>query len=201
MPPRVQKITSVSVPLVADIASCCSGIFFAFATCFDARDDLRMIAAAVRDRRAVADLHVAVLRLADRRIIRRVRHIHDQRDVRLERIGDLPRAEQADFLLHVRDGANFGVQLCLCDSFNNRNASATAKVPMRLSNARATARSLRNNSNSSLERDRIADAHQFLRVLAAAHADVDEQIVNLRQLAARSSSLASDAARHCRRRL
>ena len=91
---------------------------------------------------------VAMLRFVDRRIIRRVRHVHHQRHVRLERIRDLPRAEQADFLLDVRNRANFRVQF-LFDSLNNRIASATAKVPMRLSNARATARSLRNKSNSS----------------------------------------------------
>ena len=149
MPPRVQKITSVSVPLVADIASCWSGIFLAFASRLEARDDFGMVAAAVRERRAFADLDVAVLRLADGRIIRRVRHVHDQRHVRLERIGDLPRAQQADLLLHVGHGADFRVQLAFRIPCSSRSVSATANVPMRLSNARATARSLRSKSNSS----------------------------------------------------
>ena len=48
----------------------------------DARHDFKVIAAAVGDRRALADFHVAVLRLVHRRVIGRVRHVHDQRHVR-----------------------------------------------------------------------------------------------------------------------
>jgi hypothetical protein len=103
-----------------------------------------MVAAAVRERRAFADFDVAVLRLADGRIIRRVRHVHHQRDVRLERVGNLPRAEQADFLLHVRDGADFGLQLGL-RFLEQPQRFGHGEVPMRLSNARATARSLRSS--------------------------------------------------------
>ena len=74
-------------------------IFLALATCFEAGDDFRVIAAAMGQGRAVANFHVAVLLLVDGGIIGGVGHVDDQRDVRLERVGDLPGAEQADFFL------------------------------------------------------------------------------------------------------
>jgi len=60
-----------------------------------------MVGAAVRQHRAAADFYIAVLRLAHGGIIRRVRHVHHERHVGLERLGDLPRAEQADLFLHI----------------------------------------------------------------------------------------------------
>ena len=53
---------------------------------------------------------------------------------------------------------------------------------MRLSKARATARSLRSRSNSSSQRDGVADADECLGLFAAAHADVNEQVVDLGRL-------------------
>ena len=50
---------------------------------------------------------LAVLGLADGGVIRRVGNVHHEGDVRLQGIGDLSRAQQADLLLHVGDGADF----------------------------------------------------------------------------------------------
>ena len=86
MPPRVQKITSVSVPLVEDIASCWRVIFFCSAAISSRRlDDLGVVAAvACVMAGAATDLHVPVLRFADGGIIRGVGDIHDERDIRLQ---------------------------------------------------------------------------------------------------------------------
>ena len=66
MPPRVQKITSVSVPLVADIASCCSGIFFALATCSRRATTSGWLQPPWVSGRAPADPDIAVLRSCSR---------------------------------------------------------------------------------------------------------------------------------------
>ena len=143
--------------------------------------DFGMIAAAVRDRGAGTDLGVAMLRLAHSRIIRRVRDVHDECDVRLERVGDLPRAKQADFLLHVRDGADLGVQ------FNLRflqqpqrfgHGEGADAVVERAGHGEITAQ----NVELVRQGDRVADAHEFLGFLATAHADVYENLVDLRRL-------------------
>ena len=68
-----------------------------------------MVAAAVGERRAAADFYVAMLLLADCRVIRGMGHIHHQRDVGLERVGNLARAEKADFLHDVGHGQDFRI--------------------------------------------------------------------------------------------
>ena len=87
--------------------------FLGFGHCLDALHDARMIAPAVSYGRPFPYFYIAMLRFVDARIIRRVRHVHDEGYVWLKRIRDLARAEQTDFLLHVRDGAN----LCLQPGF------------------------------------------------------------------------------------
>ena len=69
-----------------------------------------MIAAAVSYGRSFPHLYIAVLRFVHAGIISRMRHIHDHGDVRLERIRDLTRAQQADFFLHVGHRADFRLE-------------------------------------------------------------------------------------------
>ncbi len=78
---------------------------------FDARYDFGMIASTVRDGRAFANFDITVLLLVHRRIIGRVRHVHNQRDVRLQRVRDLTRTEQTHFFHDVGDGENFRFRL------------------------------------------------------------------------------------------
>src|SRR5690348_2438206 len=54
----------------------------------DARHHFRVIAPAMSQGGARAHLHVAMLRLVNRRIIGRMRHVHDQCHVRFERVGN-----------------------------------------------------------------------------------------------------------------
>src|SRR5882724_597126 len=60
------------------------GDFVGFCNLFDPGDYLRMITAAMRERRPAAHSDISMLRLVDRRVIRRVGHIHDQRDIWFE---------------------------------------------------------------------------------------------------------------------
>ena len=62
---------------------------------FQASHHFGMIGAAVGQGRALADFDISMLGLADRRVIRGVGDVDDQRHVRLERVSDLPRAEAA----------------------------------------------------------------------------------------------------------
>src|SRR5207248_2936983 len=75
------------------------GNFFRRCDFFQAGDNFRMIATAMRERWAAAELHFAMLRLIDGWIVRRVRHVHDKSDVWLKRVSNLFCAKQADFLL------------------------------------------------------------------------------------------------------
>ena len=63
IPPRVQKMASVSVPLVVRHGLVLQGNFFCFGHRFNSGDDIRMIAAAMGNRRPLADSHIAMLNL------------------------------------------------------------------------------------------------------------------------------------------
>ncbi len=137
-----------------------------------------MIATAVRERGAFANFNIAVLRLADGRIIRRVRHIHDERDVRLERIRDLPRAQQADFFLHVRDGADFTIQFHLGFFEQPQRLGHGERADAIVKRARHREIAAQ-NIKFIRQRNWVADPDNFLRVFAAADADINENVVNL----------------------
>ena len=68
---------------------------------FETLHHLGVIRSAVREGRSLAQFNVAVLRLVHRRIIRGVGNIDDERDVGMQRVGNLSRAEAADLLLDV----------------------------------------------------------------------------------------------------
>ena len=69
-----------------------------------------MVAPAVGHGRPVADFDVAMLRFANGRVVGGMGDVHYERDIRLEGVSDLARAEQADLFLHIGDGADFGLQ-------------------------------------------------------------------------------------------
>jgi hypothetical protein len=100
---------------------------------------------------------------ADGGIIRGVRHIHHERDVRLQRIRNLPRAEQTDFLLHIRYGTNLGVELRAgflqqTQRFGHRKGADA--IVKRASHCKIAAQ----NIKFIHERDGVADAHEFLSI-------------------------------------
>ena len=124
--------------------------------------------------------------------------IHDERHVGFERVGDLARAEQADFLLHIGDGADLGLQLGL----------GFLEQPQRLGDGEGADAVVEGPRHGQVvaqqvefvgQRDRVADAHELLGFLAAGDADVNEQVVDLRRFGVLVLS-SSGAARRCRRR-
>ena len=72
----------------------------------EAADDFRVVAGAVRDAGAAAELYLAVLRVLDAGGIRGVGDIEHDADIRHEPVGDHARAMAADFLLHGIDGVD-----------------------------------------------------------------------------------------------
>src|SRR5882672_2293909 len=76
---------------------------------FEAGNHVRMVTAAVSERRAAANLHFTVLLFVHIGIIGGMRLIHDQRDIRLQGIGDLPGPQEADLFLHIGDRADLGL--------------------------------------------------------------------------------------------
>ena len=147
----------------------------------DALDDFGMVAVAVGDSRPLAHLDVAVLPLVHCRVVGRVSDVHHQRDIGVQRVRNLPRAEEADFLHRVGDDAHLRVEL---DSAGLEQAQRLSHSP----SAYAVVERPRHDEVVAqklelvVERDRVADADKFLGGLARVHADVDEQLVNLRHL-------------------
>ena len=137
----------------------------------EAGEDLRMIAAAAREGRTAAEPHVAVLRFADRRAIGGVSHIHDHGHVGFEGIGDLADAQQADLLLHVGDGADLRREFGFLFFEQPQGLSHGKRANAIVEGARDD-QVVAQHVELIAQRDRVADLHQLLGLLAVAGPDV-----------------------------
>ena len=151
----------------------------------DAGDDGRVIAPAMGDARAFADSHIAMLRLIYAGIIRGVGDIHDEGDARLEGISNLAGAEQTDFLLHIGNGANFGVEFSFgflqeAQRFSHgESADTVVKGPR---DGEVVTEQIKFVGQS----DRVANGHKFPGIFAASDTQVDKEVMDFRRLGVRS---------------
>src|SRR3954452_23984933 len=76
---------------------------------FQAIDNFRMVAASVGNGGTLPELDVSMLLLVYGGGISRVRDIHHDSCIRLERVGNLASAQQPDFLHDVAHGADLGI--------------------------------------------------------------------------------------------
>src|ERR1041385_5199272 len=80
---------------------------------FDPRYHFGMIASTMCDRGTMSYLDITVRALVDAWIIRGVRDVYDQGDVRLQCVSDLARAHQAYFLHDIGHGEDLRLHLFL----------------------------------------------------------------------------------------
>ena len=136
----------------AAVAASCSRAGWGFSQCRahvdEARDDGGVIAGAVGDGRAAAELDLAVLRGVDAGRVGGVGDIEDDADIGPEAVRGHLCAVAADFLLHGIDGDERGARLLLCAARRARTW-AMMNPPSRLSRARPTMRSLPKGSAAS----------------------------------------------------
>jgi hypothetical protein len=151
-----------------------------FSDCLEPGHDLGVVRAAVSQGRPLADLHVTVLGLADGRVICRVSHIDHHGHVGLEGVGNLPGAQAADFLHDVRHDTNLSIEFA--PGFTEQtqrlgHREGADAIVERPGHSEVVAKQLELVGQGN----GVANAHQFLRLLAAGNPDIDEQVVNLRR--------------------
>ena len=112
---------------------------FRFRRCHQQLENARIDIRAARDDRAAADLEIARAFLLDPGRVGAVRDVERDTDFGFTRERARVRAAQSDFLLHRRDADDACFELRPC---SRRSTSVTIQVPILLSKAIETARSL-----------------------------------------------------------
>ena len=138
-----------------------------------------------RDHRSAAQPHVAFLVLVDGRAIGGVGHVDRDADVRIDAVGARARAAQPDLLLHRRDREHRAAQLLLLGRVRiRRAASMHDPEPGLVVHAGGVGEVVAHLLEAELERDRITDAHELLRLRARLHSDVEPEVLRLHHLLA-----------------
>ena len=148
----------------------------------EALHNFGMVAAAAGDGGAFAKFDVAMLLLIDSGVIGGVCDIDHQSAIRLQAIGDLARAEQTDFFHDVGDGADFGFDVTFLFAEETQGFSDGECADLIIESP-ADGEIAAQEFEFVHKRYWVANLHPFLSVRASVHADVDEEILNLRDFA------------------